>query len=87
MTNLPIIQTRSQKKLTPHSSVSIGGRALCNLRFADDTDFLGGRGIEKELQQLTERLGKTAADYDMKISSDESEIIANSIRSRPSTTG
>ena len=38
---------------TPLSSVSTGGRPLCNLRFADDID----------LQQLTRRLEETAAEY------------------------
>ena len=37
---------------TPLSSVSIGGRPLCNLWFADDTNLLGGN--DEELQQLTE---------------------------------
>ena len=41
------------------SSVSIGARPLCNLRFADDIDLLDGS--EEELQQLTERLDQTAA--------------------------
>ena len=40
---------------TPLSSVTIGGRSLCNLRFADDIDLLGSS--EEELQQLTQRLG------------------------------
>ena len=50
-------------------SLSIGGRPLCNLRFADDID-LGDS--EEELQQ--ERLDKTAADYGMEISSEKSKI-------------
>ena len=39
--------------------VSIG--PSCNLRHADGIEILGGR--EEELQQLTERLEKTAARY------------------------
>ena len=39
------------------SSVSIGGRPLCNTRFAYDIDLLGGS--EGKLQQLTERLNVT----------------------------
>ena len=38
--------------------VAIGRRPLCNLRFADDIDLLGGS--EEKLQQLTENLEKTA---------------------------
>ena len=36
------------------STVSIGGRPLCNLRFADDIDLIGRD--EEELQDLTTRL-------------------------------
>ena len=42
---------------------------LCNLRFADDIDLLGGSE-----EELTERLQKTAAGYGMEISSDQSKI-------------
>ena len=52
---------------TPLSLVSIGGRPLCNLRFADDIHLLGIS--EEELQQLTQRLEETAVEYDMEISS------------------
>ena len=38
-------------------------RPLCTLRFADDIDLLGGS--QEELQQITERLEKTAARYSM----------------------
>ena len=50
--------------------MSIGGRPLRNLRFADDMDLLGG---SDELQQLTERLEKTAGGYGMEISCDKSK--------------
>ena len=50
------------------STVSIGGRPLCTVRFADDSDLLGGN--EEELQQLTERLEEPAAGYGMAIGSD-----------------
>ena len=43
----------------PLSSVFIRGRPLCNLQFVDDIDLL--TGSEEELQQLAERLNKTAA--------------------------
>jgi hypothetical protein len=68
---------------TSLSSVSIGGRPLCNLRFADDIDLLGSS--EEELQQLTRRLEETAAEYGMEISSEKSKILVNSTKPRPST--
>ena len=54
------------------------------MRFADDIDLLGGG--KEELQQLTERLEKTAADYGMEISSDKSKILVNSVKPRSSIT-
>ena len=67
----------------PLSSVSIGGRSLCHLRFADDIDLLGN--IKEELQQVTQRLEETAAEYGMEISSNKSKILVNSIKSRSPT--
>ena len=63
--------------------MSIRGRPLCNLQFADDIDLLGGCG--EELQQLSESLKKTGAGYGMEISPDKSKILVNSIKPRPST--
>ena len=37
-----------------HTPLSIGGRLICNLEFADDIDFIGGSN--GELQDLTNRL-------------------------------
>ena len=37
-----------------HTSISIGGRPLCNLRFADDIALMGGS--EAELRDHTTRL-------------------------------
>ena len=45
---------------TPLSSMSIGGRPLCNLRFADDIYMLGSS--EEELQQLSRRPEETEAE-------------------------
>ena len=56
----------------PLSSVSIRGRSLCNLQFADDIDLLGRS--EDGLQQLIQRLEETATEYDMEISSDMSKL-------------
>ena len=62
----------------PLSSVSIGGRLLCNLWFADDIDRL--EGSQEELQKLAERVEKTAVGYGMEISSDKSKILVSSIK-------
>ena len=53
------------------SPASIGGRPLCNLQFVDDIDLLWSS--EEELQQINEKLEKTAAGYGMEISSDKSK--------------
>ena len=39
-----------------HTSISIDGRLICNLRFADDFDFKGGNNAE--LRNFTSRLVK-----------------------------
>ena len=46
--------------------VSIGGKTITNLRFADDIDGLAGE--EVELAKLVERLGKASTAYCMEIS-------------------
>ena len=48
------------------STVSIGGRTITNLRFADDIDGLAGE--EKELAKLVECVDKASTAYGMKIS-------------------
>ena len=77
MTSLQKIQKNMQQKSTPL------GRLICNLRFADDIDLLGRS--EEELQQFTESLEKTTADFGMEINCDKSKIHVNSIKPRPST--
>ena len=48
------------------STVSIAGRTIINLRFADDTDGLAGE--EEELANLVEHLDKASTAYGMEIS-------------------
>ena len=48
-----------------HTSISIGGRPTCNVRFADDIDLTGGRN--GELQDLTDRLEDRATTYGMEV--------------------
>ena len=50
------------------AKVSIGGRNLTNLRFADDTYDLAQK--EQELEALVEGLEKTYTSYKMEISAD-----------------
>ena len=49
-------------KLTP--SISIGGRPVWNLKFADDIDLIAC--TNKELQDMTNQLYKCASKYCMK---------------------
>ena len=51
--------------------VSIGGRNITNLRFADDTDVLAEE--EWELDALVERLVKTSTRYKMEISAEKNK--------------
>ena len=58
------------------STISIEGRIISNLRFADDIDLMGGNN--DELQELTDRLSNSAREYGMEISSEKSKVMANS---------
>ena len=54
-------------------TVSIGGRAITSLRFADDLDGLAGE--EEELAKLVERLDKASAAYGMEISAWKTKLM------------
>ena len=56
-------------------AVSIGGRTITNLRFADDIDGLAGE--EEELANLVERLDKASTAYGMEISAEKSKLMTN----------
>ena len=58
-------------------TVSIGGRPLTNLRFADDIDGLAGS--EEEPRELLGRLEKASKDYGMEISGEKTKIMTNNI--------
>ena len=62
-----------------HSTISVGGRTINNLRFADDIDLLGGSN--EELQDLTRRLEERAGAYGMEVSTEKSKILVNSTNS------
>ena len=51
------------------STVSIGGRTITNLRFADDIDGIAGE--EEELAKLVECLDKASTAYDVEISAEK----------------
>ena len=57
------------------STVSIGGRTITNLRFADDIDGIAGE--EEELANLVEHLDKASTAYGMEISTKKTKIMTN----------
>ena len=56
-------------------TVSIGGRTITNLRFADDIDGLAGE--EEDLAKLVERLDKASTAYGMEISAEKTKLMTN----------
>ena len=56
-------------------TVSIGGRTITNLRFADDIDGLAGE--EEELANLVECLDKACTAYGMEISAEKIKLMTN----------
>ena len=55
-------------------AVSIGGRTITNLCFADDIDGLAG---EEELANLIERLDKASTAYGMEISTEKTKLMTS----------
>ena len=58
-----------------HCSVTIGGRFISNLRFADDIDGLAGN--EEELRQLVNRLKQNFRNFGMEISAEKTNVMVN----------
>ena len=56
-------------------TVSIGSRAVTNLRFADDID--GSALEEEELANLVQRFDKVSTAYGMKISAEKTKLMTN----------
>ena len=56
-------------------TVSIGGRTIINLRFADNIDGLAGE--EEELAHLVESLDKASTAYGMEISAEKTKLMTN----------
>ena len=58
------------------TSIYTGERPICNLRFADDVNLMGGSN--GELQDLTSRLVDRAKARGMEVSTEKSKIMTNS---------
>ena len=56
-------------------TVSIGGRTITNLRFADDIDGLAG--TEEELAKLVDCLDGTSTKFAMEISAEKTKLMSN----------
>ena len=56
-------------------TVSIGGRTITNLRFADDIEDLARE--EEELANLVERLNKASTACGMEISAEKTKLMTN----------
>ena len=67
-----------------NGTISINGRDINNLRFADDIDLIAG--TEEELQELKTTLERRARAYGMEISAEKSKIMVNSRIAPRSTT-
>ena len=63
---------------TPHSSLMLHVKEISTDKTKDYSSTW--RGSEQELQQLTERLQKTAAGYGTETSSNKSKILVNSTK-------
>ena len=67
------------KRITTHAledlegTVSIWGRTITRLRFADDIDGLSRE--EEELAKLVERLDKACTAYGMEISAEKTKLM------------
>ena len=62
-------------------TVSIGGRAINNLCFADDIDGLAAE--EEELANLVERLDKASTAYGMEISAEKTNLMTTPVALTP----
>ena len=66
-------------------TVSIGGRTITNLRFADDIDGLAGE--EEELANLVERLDKVSTAYGIEISAKKTKLMTTVIKTEIRVNG
>ena len=68
--------------LDHEGTVSIGGRTITNLRFADDIDGLAG---EEELANLVERVDNASTAYGMEISAEKTKLMTNNTSDKQHT--
>ena len=66
----------SDALIEPERKVSIGGRHITDLRFANDIDALAEE--EQELEALVESLDKTCTSYKMEISAEKTKQMTSS---------
>ena len=66
-----------ERIMSDDGKVSIGGRNITNLRFADDIDALAEE--EQELEALLESLDKTCTRYNIEISAEKTKLMTNSV--------
>ena len=59
-------------------SVSIGGRTITNLRFADDIEALAGK--EDQFVKLINHLDTTSTKYGMEISAEKTKLMTNNTK-------
>jgi len=57
-------------------TISIGGRTITNLRFADNIDGLAGE--EQELANLVNHLDEASSAYGMQISAEKTQLMTKS---------
>ena len=63
-----------------HTPISIGGRPICNLQFADDIDLMSSSS--GEFQDLTNRLVDRSTAYGKEVSTEKRKIMTNSTNIR-----
>ena len=63
------------------TAISIGGRPIYNLQFANNVDLMGGS--VDEFQDLTNRLIDRATAYGMELVTEESKIMTTGMMGRP----
>ena len=73
--NLLLERIMQERLHDHHTSIFIGGRPICNLRFADGIELVGGSN--GELQEFTNRLVNRETAYGMEVSTEKNRIMAN----------
>ena len=75
--NMTRLKPQAEKIISEEQAgtISIGGRTITNLRFADDIDGLAEE--EEELANLVERLDKASTAYGMEISAEKTKLMTN----------